>query len=40
MTDAMAAMGLGPGLHQLGTMTVEVKDKAARLPGKTTLAGR
>ena len=40
VTDAIAAMGLGSGLHQLGTMTVEVKDKVARLPVKQTLAGR
>lgn len=40
VTDAIAAMGLGEGLHQLGTMKVEVKQRAARLPGKDTLAGR
>ena len=40
MTDAIAAMGLGSGLHQLGTMAVEVTGNAARLPGKETLAGR
>lgn len=40
VTDAIAAMGLGSGLHQLGTMTVEVKGNTARLPGKHTLAGR
>lgn len=40
VTDAIAAMGLGEGLHQLGTMMVEVKQRAARLPGKDTLAGR
>ena len=40
VTDAIAAMGLGCGLHQLGGMTVEVRDKAARLPGTRTLAGR
>ena len=40
VTDAMAAMGLGDGLHQLGTMTVNVEGKTARLPGTNTLAGR
>lgn len=40
VTDAIAAMGLGSGVHQLGTMKVEVRGNAARLPGKQTLAGR
>ena len=31
VTDAMAAMDLGDGLHQLGTMTVNVEGKTARL---------
>lgn len=39
VTDAIAAMGLGSGRHQLGTMTVEVKGNTARLPGEQTLAG-
>ncbi len=40
VTDAIAAMGLGEGVHKLGTMTVEVKSRAARLLGHDTLAGR
>lgn len=40
ITDAIAAMGLGSGIHQLGTMTVQVKGRTARLSGVQTLAGR
>ena len=40
MTDAIAAMGLGDGLHCLGTETVEVRGRLSRLPGQKTLAGR
>ncbi len=40
MTDAIAAMGLGDGVHQLGTMTVNVSGRTARLAGESTLAGR
>lgn len=39
VTDAIAAMGLGEGAHSLGSMRVEVKNGAARLAGKNTLAG-
>ena len=40
VTDAIAAMGLRDGVHKLGTMTVEVKGRAAKLLGQDTLAGR
>ena len=40
VTDAMCAMGLGPGSHSLGNMKVEVANGAARLQGASTLAGR
>ena len=40
ITDAIAAMGQGDGVHQLGTLTVEVQGKVAKLPGQDILAGR
>ena len=40
VTDAMAAMDLPDGEHRLGQMTIDVKNGAARLVGKHTLAGR
>ena len=40
MTDALAALGLPDGTHNLGTMSVDLKQGAARLAGKSTLAGR
>ena len=40
VTDAVAVLGLPDGTYNLGTMNVELKQGAARLAGKTTLAGR
>jgi N-acetylglucosamine-6-phosphate deacetylase len=40
VTDAMAAMGLPPGNHNLGTMSVTVDGGKAYLNGTNTLAGR
>jgi len=39
VTDAMGAMGLPPGNHQLGTLSVSVEGSKAYLKGTTTLAG-
>lgn len=39
VTDAMAAAGMPEGNYQLGGLAVEVKDGAARLAGKDTIAG-
>lgn len=39
VTDAMAALGLGDGLHQIGQLGVEVKGRRAFLRGTETLAG-
>ncbi len=39
VTDAMAAAGMPEGNYQLGGLDVEVKDGAARLAGKDTIAG-
>eukprot|EP00658_Telonema_sp_P-2_P010254 TRINITY_DN13865_c0_g1_i10.p1 TRINITY_DN13865_c0_g1~~TRINITY_DN13865_c0_g1_i10.p1 ORF type:complete len:126 (-),score=27.38 TRINITY_DN13865_c0_g1_i10:572-949(-) len=38
VTDAMMAMGLSPGEYPLGTMQVEITDRAY-IAGTTTLAG-
>lgn len=40
VTDAMAALGLPPGLHKLGPMQVEIDHGKATLKGTNTLAGR
>lgn len=40
MTDAMAAMGLGPGVHRLGTQDIVVEGGHALIKGQKTLAGR
>ena len=40
ITDAIAAMGLPPGRHLLGTMEVDIDTKRAYLVGTKTLAGR
>lgn len=39
VTDAMAAMGLGDGDHQMGQLQVKVEGKRALLAGTETLAG-
>ena len=41
MTDAIAALGLLPGTHQLGVMKVLLDEKKrATIAGTDTLAGR
>ena len=40
ITDAIAALGLPPGLHKLGPMKVEIDHEKATLQGTNTLAGR
>lgn len=40
ITDAIAALGLPPGEHKLGTMDMMIDDKVARIKGTDTLAGR
>jgi len=40
VTDAIAALGLPPGLHKLGPMQVEINHEKATLLGTNTLAGR
>ena len=40
VTDAIAAMGLPPGRHYLGTMEVNIEKNRATLVGTNTLAGR
>ena len=39
VTDAMAAAGAPDGDYMLGELAVEVRDRVARLAGKTTIAG-
>ena len=39
VTDAMGAMGLPSGNHQLGTLSVSVEGNRAFLKGTATLAG-
>lgn len=39
VTDAMCAMGLPPGQHQLGTLAVDVRPDKAVVAGSETLAG-
>lgn len=39
ITDAIAALGLAPGLHKLGPMQVEIDHEKATLQGTNTLAG-
>ncbi|XP_071487418.1 N-acetylglucosamine-6-phosphate deacetylase-like [Diadema antillarum] len=39
VTDAISAMGLHPGHHQLGSQPVEVTEKAAYIAGTNTLSG-
>lgn len=39
VTDAIAALGLPPGLHKLGPMQVEINHEKATLKGTNTLAG-
>lgn len=39
VTDAIAALGLPPGLHKLGPMQVEINQEKATLLGTNTLAG-
>ena len=40
VTDAIAAMGLPPGRHHLGTMEINIEKNRATLVGTNTLAGR
>ena len=41
VTDAIAAMGLGNGVHRLGMQDIEIKDAChAFIRGQQTLAGR
>lgn len=39
ITDAIAALGLPPGIHKLGPMQVEIDHEKAHLKGTNTLAG-
>lgn len=39
VTDAIQAMGLSPGQHQLGSQIVDVSEHEAVLAGTQTLAG-
>jgi len=39
VTDAIAALGLSPGLHKLGTMDIMIGEKTAKIVGTDTLAG-
>ena len=39
VTDAMAAAGMPEGSYQLGGLSVQVRDGAARLSGSDTIAG-
>jgi len=39
VTDAIAALGLPPGIHKLGSMDVEITDRDAKIVGTETLAG-
>lgn len=40
VTDAIAALGMGDGLHKLGAQTVRVHNLLATLEGTDTTAGR
>lgn len=40
MTDAIVALGLPPGVHNVGTMEVNITERDARILGTNTLAGR
>lgn len=40
ITDCIAAMGLGEGIHKLGNITVEVKQSRTFVAGTNLLAGR
>lgn len=39
MTDAISAMGLEEGVHQLGQLTIEVRSGRAYIAGTDTLCG-
>lgn len=39
VTDAIAALGLGNGVHKLGQLDIEVRDGRAFLLGEQTLCG-
>jgi N-acetylglucosamine-6-phosphate deacetylase len=39
VTDAMAAAGMPDGSYHLGALRVDVRDRVARLPGTSTIAG-
>ncbi len=40
VTDAVSAMGLEPGVHNLSAQAIEVKDGRAVIAGTNTLVGR
>lgn len=40
ISDAIAALGLPPGKHCLGTVQVDIRDNMATVAGSKTLAGR
>lgn len=40
VSDAIAALGLLPGKHKLGTIEVEISENMVTVAGQKTLAGR
>ena len=39
VTDAISALGLQEGVHQLGQLSIEVRDGCAYIAGTNTLCG-